>query len=313
MKIFYHNDVDGLTSAEIVRLHHAKINCTLIPYDYSLPFPVECIEAQEEIWILDISFSEATKDQLYGIMCKTRNLTWIDHHLSSLELEIRSSFIYQINGYRDTRYSCAVLSWMHLHSINDFSKIPLFIRMISDSDTGKHEMPEAFELVMGLELKMSLDYSAIIQTLIKETQLSSPSKDEDILGRLINDGKAILGCKMRLAETFIQNYLSIGSIGGQEAYILNCLADIPLIAMKNLGNMTDMFVGYIFDGRSKQYVYRLYTDNPDLDCRSIAERYGGGGHRCAAGFRHNDNLIEWSGKENSYAGKNHEQIEKTVL
>lgn len=299
MKVFYHDDVDGLTAAVLVQLHYPDKRCVLISYDYTRPFPVEQVSEQEEVWILDISFSESTKNELHDLMHRTTKLTWIDHHISSIELEIRSSKEYKTAGIRDTWYSSAALCWMYLNSLKDFSKLPLFIRMISDSDTARHEIPEAFEFMLGLELKMGSDYSEIIQQLIKES-LHQSEEDRLIfpfLNRLIEDGKAVLGYKLRLSEAFEQNYLSKGKIDGHSAYVMNVLAEIPLISMKNLGNQSEMFVGYMYDGRQNQYIYRLYSDNPKIDCRSIAEKYGGGGHRCAAGFRHPKNLIEWEDKK----------------
>lgn len=306
MKVFFHDDVDGLTAAVLVELHFPEKTCKLIPYDYTIPFPTELVNRNEEVWILDISFSESTKNELHDLMHRTSKITWIDHHISSIELEIRSSLIYKASGLRDTRYSSAALCWMYLNSLKDFSKLPLFIRMISDSDTARHEIPEAFEFMLGLELKMRSDYSEIIQQLIKESNQKCERNRSicpflvglsPLLDRLIEDGKAILGYKMRLSESYEQNYLNKGKIDGHEAYILNCLAEIPMISMKNLGNNSEMFVGFMYDGRKNQYIYRLYSDNPEIDCREIAEKYGGGGHRCAAGFRHTRNLIEWDDKE----------------
>lgn len=312
MKIFYHNDVDGLTAATLVQLHVRPKPCKLIAYDYTTHFPIECIEHQEEVWLLDLSFSLAEAAVLDEILSRTKSITWIDHHRSSIETEINSSIYYKIAGSRDSRYSAAALCWMHLHSVKNFSELPLFLRMISDSDTARHEIPEAFELMLGLELKLGLDFSNIIQQLISESQDQCDRNRAlcpflmgltPLLDRLIKDGKAVLEYKVRLSENYEQNYLCKGTLDEHPAYIINVLAEIPLISMKNLGNVSDLFIGYMYDARSHQYIYRLYTDNPKIDCRKIAEKYGGGGHPFAAGFRHPKNLIQW--KEESGRGIGH--------
>ena len=44
----------------------------------------------------------------------------------------------------------------------------------------------------------------------------------------------------------------------------------------------DLLVAWVFDGY--KFNYSLYSTNPDVNCAEIAERFGGGGHKGAAGF-----------------------------
>jgi len=40
----------------------------------------------------------------------------------------------------------------------------------------------------------------------------------------------------------------------------------------------------------KKWSYSVYSTKPDIDCSAFAKRYGGGGHKGAAGF-YSDSLI----------------------
>ena len=46
---------------------------------------------------------------------------------------------------------------------------------------------------------------------------------------------------------------------------------------------------WVFDGT--QYVYSIFSGNLEIDCSKIAESYGGGGHKGAAGFSSKDLLF----------------------
>jgi nanoRNase/pAp phosphatase (c-di-AMP/oligoRNAs hydrolase) len=46
----------------------------------------------------------------------------------------------------------------------------------------------------------------------------------------------------------------------------------------------------LFTFNGSKWVVSLYTKNPDIDVSEIAYRYGGGGHKAAAGFVTDDIL-----------------------
>ena len=47
-------------------------------------------------------------------------------------------------------------------------------------------------------------------------------------------------------------------------------------------------IPFRFDG--KEWSYSLYTTK-DIDCSALAKKYGGGGHKKAAGFKADFNLF----------------------
>ena len=47
-----------------------------------------------------------------------------------------------------------------------------------------------------------------------------------------------------------------------------------------------MSMVWAFDG--KYYQYSIYSQDSNIFCNKIAEKYGGGGHKGAAGFRLED-------------------------
>jgi oligoribonuclease NrnB/cAMP/cGMP phosphodiesterase (DHH superfamily) len=52
----------------------------------------------------------------------------------------------------------------------------------------------------------------------------------------------------------------------------------------------DLMIPFVFDG--KQWTVSLYTKK-DIDCSEIAKKYGGGGHKKAAGFQCKELPFRW--------------------
>lgn len=103
MKIIHHNDADGRLSAKIVyeKVDHTfNTGTDFIELDYSKGVPVDKIAANEVVWIVDYSFSEATKQNLIDLLKVTPNVYWIDHHASSVELEKAYPLFSYIRGIR---------------------------------------------------------------------------------------------------------------------------------------------------------------------------------------------------------------------
>ena len=83
MKCFYHrNDLDGVCSGAIVKLKYPE--CETIPVDYidELEDVITTVKEDEEVFIVDFSFP---LEMMKSLILKTKNIVWIDHHISSIE------------------------------------------------------------------------------------------------------------------------------------------------------------------------------------------------------------------------------------
>ena len=83
MKIFYHNDMDGIVSARIIIKEMRKRKKQLdsndvIEMDYTKIFPLSLIMPMEEVYIVDYSIEPNMMEELLKI---TNRVIWIDHHI----------------------------------------------------------------------------------------------------------------------------------------------------------------------------------------------------------------------------------------
>ena len=130
MKIISHSaDADGLVSAYLVA---KKFGITdpkdfiMLDYGCGIDF-LPLISNNEEVVICDFSFENGPYD-MHKLLAKTKNVTWIDHHKSSLDLinseeiesiKCNSNFLYFIN----TEYCATVLCYVFAKYIISNAKL----------------------------------------------------------------------------------------------------------------------------------------------------------------------------------------------
>ena len=105
MKIIHHNDADGRLGARVIMdfVAYDFQREDLYERDYATEIPVDKIEPNEVVFIVDYSFKENTKEQLINLLKVTPNVYWIDHHSSSVELEKKYPMFSYIRGIRRER------------------------------------------------------------------------------------------------------------------------------------------------------------------------------------------------------------------
>jgi oligoribonuclease NrnB/cAMP/cGMP phosphodiesterase (DHH superfamily) len=99
----------------------------------------------------------------------------------------------------------------------------------------------------------------------------------------MRDGRAILGYLVPWYKILVKAYGISGTIDGRRALILN-QGGVNSFVFDSVINKYDVFVRYV-KGRDAGWRCSITTERPDIDVSAIAEKYGGGGHMKAAGFR----------------------------
>lgn len=275
MKCFYHNDIDGKCAGSIVARFTGNYNKEdYIMYDYSAPYPTELIEDGETVYFVDLSFSSNSIDKLEEILHKKNcKLIWCDHHTSSMEVLKANPEYNKIPGIRKEGISGAALTWMYFKSCS-FDEVPKFVKYVSDFDCWKFSYPDTMFFKYGLE---STEYDALD---IIWNQLVRDESKHTLLNQMIEKGKAIDAYVTREYTLYKEKYAYEGRIEGYKCLIVNrscnslifgdSINDYPIVAI------------WAYDG--KKYKYSLYSTHRDVDCSKIAEKFGGGGHKGAAGF-----------------------------
>jgi uncharacterized protein len=223
----------------------------------------------KDVYIFDISFPVEFIKQVESIANK---LTIIDHHPDSsfLTKSKNSKFIF------NKKYSAAYLCWQFFYP-NE--KIPLFIKLVSDNDTGTWKLKYSKELSKYIHHKLKpileLEHFQKASKLLKKKYLKRSIQ----IGKLYIDYETeIIKAVSRIATTKQWNNHSImianANIPKLGGTIANKFCEFP-----------DIDIGIVYRYLSKDKVlYTMRSNNPKVDLNKIAGKYGGGGHAGAASF-----------------------------
>jgi len=293
MKVFYHHDADGHCAAFWVRLSATtnRNNCLnakeedFIEIDYGIPFPFERIAKDETVWILDYSIPPAEMNQLFGI---TEDVTWIDHHKTAIAAY--SDYPREIRGIRTVGIAGCVLTYLYLHhmtnkgegpirpfSDEDVLNVPYFTALIGDRDVWAFKYGDASSYFsLGL---FTYDWS--LASNIWQRMLADHYDHTDLVNNIIEKGKIINIYCERSAARYVQQYAGTVMFEGIRTVAVNH-GRISIEFFKNVSDQGDIYLGYAWDPKLGKY--RVAMRSSTVDVSVIARKYGGGGHKNAAGF-----------------------------
>lgn len=287
--VLYHDDMDGRCSAfwvrKSLRQYHAKI--TMIPMQYHYNFLPEAVPENDEVYIVDFSLAPEVMDRLLE---RTKNVVWIDHHKSAIEKY--EGYPHELTGIRAIGVAACVLTYLYFNVLTDngrgnvakfedhmVTKVPMFTRLIGDRDI--------WAWVFGEKTKNF--YAGL--------ELCNTSPESQVWDDLLSGGIKItrmLEEQGKIVETFkrISRADMVGSYGyeadmpdfGQYTFVAcNSSSYRSSEVFESLTNKYDVLIVYAHNG--DQWHVSLYAGNgADVDVSEIAKKYGGGGHKGAAGF-----------------------------
>ena len=220
----------------------------------------------KEIYILDFSFP---KEIMAEVVKNNKKVVVIDHHKSAEEsVKMAHEYVYEMDR------SGAVLAWQYFYP--DLS-VPWLLRYIGDRDIWKLELPDTF--AMGLMLDT---FDKNFETWGK---LAEKLEDENARRKYIEQGKLIQKYEDKVIEDIVSSNKEIVVFEGHEIYAVNA----PHFFASQMGNFLCkekpplVIVWHWSEGK---IAVSLRSDG-SVDVSEIAKKYGGGGHKGAAGFRVN--------------------------
>lgn len=282
MKCFYHNDLDGRCAGSIVAQYENNYNKEdFFEVDYVMELPLDKIQKDEKVYFVDYSFKKDTIWQLEDILQKTDNIIWIDHHTSSLNLEKEMSWLKQIKGIRQDKVSGAGLTYMYLYNCS-FDELPYHVKLVSDYDCWIYDYdPDTTNFKLGIETK---NYDALDNIWI---ELFDTKEIMSIINDVILTGMTIKKYIDMDNAQYLKNYNYESEIAGHRCLVVNKKSNSWIFGDRY--NEYPLVMVWVFDG--KKYLYSIFSSNPNIDCSKIAESYGGGGHKGAAGFSSDELLF----------------------
>ena len=262
--VFYHHPCsDGMCCAHLINLCYADV--TYVPCGNLRVVPKDEVIYNQDVLVLDYSFSKETLVKMASI---AKSVTVLDHHASASYIEeLLADGI--IEGEFDIRKSGArlTLDWLR----NQGYEIDLWDRAlvdyIEDYDLWKFALPNSKEV------------NATIQSYPMDLESWKHMPNVDAL---VAEGKAIL----RYKESLIKEHLDQVFMGNLDGVGVPTVVCTSKTLISELGNRMAQNNPYavikkpLLNGTE----YSLRSSESGEDVSEIAKRFGGGGHKHAAGF-----------------------------
>lgn len=294
--IIHHTDNDGYCSAAIVR-HFKNNGCTefkMYAYAYKpcrefFKFASEACELADQIFLVDISIDDFENRPVFKMLAKSGKLTWIDHHVTSLKSKETYPELSNIPGKISIERSAAWLCWEYFSPY----KMPEVVELVDDHDRYIHALPQSINFMNGTFMRCS---ATDPNWDMWEKLLNNDSHEmEDILhdGTVITEYNKMTYARALKARS--ECFIFIYNDDNTEAYrgiALNYIG--PSFVFDDIIRDVDdvnFAIMYHYDGTSDKWLYSIYSQNDFVHCNEIAEKFGGGGHKGAAGFSSKENVL----------------------
>jgi oligoribonuclease NrnB/cAMP/cGMP phosphodiesterase (DHH superfamily) len=197
----------------------------------------------------------------------------LDHHVSALERfrsepELAGALAARGHLVRfDLERSGAVLAWEHFHPGRE---TPALLAYVQDQDLWRWALPdsEAVNAAIYSHPRRFDTWSALAETPLE---------------RLVAEGRSIARAQRIEVERSLQNAHPV-TVGGLRLEAVNALFHRALIGHElAVRAVHGVPAGAVYRLTGRRVDCSLYSTG-DFDVAKIAARYGGGGHRNAAGF-----------------------------
>jgi oligoribonuclease NrnB/cAMP/cGMP phosphodiesterase (DHH superfamily) len=214
----------------------------------------------KRVAILDFSFDNATTKSM---IADAESLIIIDHHKSAMvELHDISTAIF------DMKKSGAMLAWEFFHPGKE---APKFIQYIQDRD------------LWTWELAYSKEFSAAFDMVPWEFEEYEKFEDDSVFDDAVKRGSYILA----YSKTVIKKVCDKAQkrrLSEKHVLVVNSSHWMSEIGSR-LAPDCDFAMIWYYDHKHLGYICSLRAFHETTDVSEIAKKFGGGGHKKAAGFR----------------------------
>ena len=267
--VIYHADcVDGFTAAWCARRKFGD-TAEYVPAKYG-DTPPDVHGAN--VYVLDFSYP---RDVLIGMNVRANTLRVLDHHKTAQAALAGLPFC-----EFDMECSGARMAWDHFAFGPE--RVPGLVRYVEDRDLWRWALP------------FSKEVSAMIGCAPRTFEAWGVLADriEDEFESVASEGAAILRAQQAYCDAMVRRARTI-PWDGVEVPIVNCS---PIHVSEIVGALAEQSphgwaIGWS-QGPDGKFHYSLRSRGNGPDVSALAKRFGGGGHRGAAGFSLGGLLVE---------------------
>lgn len=272
MVILHHNDSDGRASAAIIVNKYQDEPQKIFELEYSSKVPFEHIQKGERVYILDFSLS--TREDWLQLLDITDNIIWIDHHGSAIKKwpDLDTALF----GKRFVGKAGCMLTWEFVHGM---VPAPQGICLVADHDMYAFKIKDSMHFEIGLNAVDASPTSKLWRSII--------NGDAVAVHNVIRSGQSIESFVDKMNRDGVMSSSFECEIDGHKAIAMN--TPLKTINIFKCVSGYDIYSRFSYDGDG--WVVSMYTKDDNIDVSAIAVKYGGGGHRGAAGVVFKDQPV----------------------
>ena len=263
MKCFSHSvDADGWTCSAIIKKRFPR--CQMFDINYGDESPWHLIQTDETVFMTDFSLPIQDMAKL-AEMC---DLIWIDHHQSAIDDRNREGLVFQ--GIQVSGEAACALTWQYCFP---GEPVPYAVRLVSDWDLWEFEYAATKPFQYALRIQDTSPESPIWERLFED-------KNEGFVHTLLDHGLVIMEYEAQ------SNKIQCRAAFETEFEGLRCIAVNKLFSGSNLFESVwdekkyDVMIAFGWHRGQ----WKVSLRSTIVGVSELAKRYGGGGHKHAAGF-----------------------------
>lgn len=294
MLCVYHADcLDGFTAAWVVRkmAMQYSIPVAFQAAHYGTTLPEEDFEGRH-VLIVDFSYPRA---ELERMAAKAKSVMIIDHHKSAQEALADLPALFPFRQWTRSKTSYGVIKsgagenklvanfdmarsgcglvWNYFYPIKD---VPRLVAHVQDRDLWRFNIRDTREINA---LLASYPYEFDVWD-----KLAEALEDNQQRRLIVQCGLSIQRKMFKDIEAIVLAGTRRTKIAGYDVPVLNA----PPMWASEAGNILaqgEPFAATYFVNKDGEHLYSLRSTKDGLDVSEIAKKFGGGGHRNAAGFK----------------------------
>lgn len=249
--VVYHGDCPDGFGAAFAAWKRYGDGADYVPVSHGEPPPNA---KGRHVLMADFAYDRDTTERL---ATASASLVVLDHHRSAAsELADLPYCLFDMNR------SGAVMAWQYLHE----TEVPALLRYVQDRDLWRHDLPESEEVSAALRAH---DFDFKTWDAIDVEQLRV-------------EGRALLRYQRRMVERVAAHAQLVDILGTVVPTVNSPVLQSELGDLLAAGHP---FAGVWWQGSGDAARWSLRSTPGGVDVSLIASRYGGGGHRTAAGFK----------------------------
>lgn len=287
--IVYHRvDYDGLFSCLIAKKRLEEDTeigeIKLIGHNYSDPIPNLESEDADYIILVDISFPP---DYMKTLAEQKRSeVTWIDHHYSSLKNAEDHGYSGVFLGRQEVGKGAVELTWEYMYPGVSTPKI---IRMLSSYDVWNHDRFDWEGKIIPLQYALKAKYGVWLDGGLTEDFPKMITHDYNLDTELIEVGKIVQKYEYQRLKSAVKSSAFPVLVGGKYSGICMLGNDFGSTPFRSVAKEYQIFICMqVRNGKDGKpsYSISMYQDegNTPLNLAEYGAKYGFAGHPCACGY-----------------------------